>query len=757
MTGPLPGSGSRILLRRLREIMAGAGTAQQKLDRIVTVVANNMVAEVCSIYLRRAGELLELFATEGLNPEAKHNTRLRFGEGVVGDIAANARPLNLADAPTHPSFAYRPETGEEIYHSMLGVPVERSGRVVGVIAVQNRTKRDYTEEEVETLQTVAMVLAELARTSDLVEPEELQVSPEATLGQATRLDGVVLAEGLAKGVAVLHEPRIVIEKSLAEDPGREKARLKTALDALRAEIAEMLDQSEVSAAGEHRDVLETYQMFARDRGWAMRIEAAIDTGLTAEAAVERVQIDTRRRMSAATDPYLRERQHDLDDLGHRLQRHLSGKPRTAAAENLPEDAVLFARTMGPAELLDYDRRKLKAVVLEEGSANAHVAIVARALDIPVIGRLQGVLDRVEPGDPVVVDGHRGELIIRPGEDVLQTFADHLAAREQLRALYAQRKDQPAITKDGVRVSLNLNAGLSLDLAHLSAAGADGVGLYRTELYFMLRAALPDAEMQTTLYTQVLDQAGEKPVVFRTLDVGGDKVLPYQEHEAEENPAMGWRAIRIGLDRPVLLRQQLRALLQAGAGRRLDIMFPMIAEVSEFKAAKSILMSEAKRLATRGVAMPRLLRVGTMLEVPSLAFQLPALLQLVDFVSIGSNDLMQFLFASDRGNPRLAGRYDPLSPPSLSFIRDVAKACNAAKVPIAVCGEMAGHPIEAMALIGIGVTHLSMAATAIGPVKMMVRSLDAGALGRYMARLLDRPDHSLRGRLMNFAQDHGIAL
>jgi phosphotransferase system, enzyme I, PtsP len=753
----MPAGSSRILLRRLREIMAGAGEPQAKLDRIVTIVANNMVAEVCSIYLRRAGDVLELFATEGLNPEAKHNTRLRFSEGIIGDVAANARPLNLADAPKHPSFAYRPETGEEIYHSMLGVPIERSGRVIGVIAVQNRTMRDYSEEEVETLQTVAMVLAELASTSDLVEPEELHVAVEGTLGQALRLDGVVFAEGLARGIAVLHEPRIVVQKSLAEDPAKEKQRLNASLEQLRAEIAGMLDHSDVSGAGEHRDVLETYQMFARDKGWAAKIEAAIDTGLTAEAAVERVQIDTRRRMSAATDHYLRERAHDLDDLAHRLQRHLSGKPRTAAAENLPEDAILFARNMGPAELLDYDRRKLKGVVLEEGSPNAHVAIVARALDIPVIGRVTDALDRVEQGDPVVVDGHRGELIVRPGEDVLQTFSEHLAARDQLRALYAQLKDQPAITRDGQRISLNLNAGLSLDLAHLSATGADGVGLYRTELYFMLRANLPDVEQQAQLYTQVLDQAGDKPVVFRTLDVGGDKVLPYQEHEAEENPAMGWRAIRIGLDRPVLLRQQLRALLQAGSGRRLDIMFPMIAEVAEFKAAKNILMSEAKRLAARGVAMPRLLRVGTMLEVPSLAFQLPALLQLVDFISIGSNDLMQFLFASDRGNPRLAGRYDPLSPPALSFIRNVAKACTDAKIPLAVCGEMAGHPIEAMALIGIGVTQLSMSATAIGPVKMMARSLDTPALSRYMARLLDRPDHSLRGRLMNFAQDHGIAL
>jgi phosphotransferase system, enzyme I, PtsP len=756
VSSPIP-AGSRILLRRLRDIMAGTHAAQAKLDRIVTVVASNMVAEVCSIYLRRAGEVLELFATEGLNPEAKHATRLRFGEGIIGDVAANARPLNLPDAPSHPNFAFRPETGEERYHSMLGVPILRGGRVVGVIAVQNRTNRDYSEEELESLQTVAMVLAELAGSRDLVEQEELQVAVEATLGQALRLDGVVLAEGLAKGVAVLHEPRIVIVKSLSDDPAVEKRRLASGLAALKAEIDDMLTHSDVAGAGEHRDVLEAYQMFALDRGWARKIEAAIETGLTAEAAVERVQIETHRRMAAVTDHYLRERQHDFDDLAHRLQRHLAGKPRTAAAENLPDDAILIARTMGPAELLDYDRRKLKAVVLEEGSPNAHVAIVARALDIPVVGRVAGIVDRAETGDPVVVDGHRGEVIVRPGEDVLQTFTEHLAARDQLRELYAQLKDQPAITRDGLRVSLNLNAGLSLDLAHLPATGADGVGLYRTELYFMLRAALPDVEMQTQLYTQVLDQAGDRPVVFRTLDVGGDKVLPYQEHEAEENPAMGWRAIRIGLDRPVLLRQQLRALLQAGAGRRLDIMFPMIAEVAEFRAAKNILMNEAKRAATRGTAMPKLLRVGTMLEVPSLAHQMAALLPLVDFVSIGSNDLMQFLFASDRGNPRLAGRYDPLSPAMLTLIRNVARECAGAKVPLAVCGEMAGHPIEAMALIGVGVTHLSMSATAIGPVKMMARTLDAGALGRYMARLLERPDHSLRGRLMNFAQDHGIAV
>jgi len=736
--------------------MAGPGLADARLATVVGIIAANMVAEVCSVYLRRAGDVLELFATEGLKPEAVHVTRMRVGEGLVGDIAAHARPLNLSDAQTHPQFAYRPETGEEVYHSLMGVPILRAGKVIGVLVVQNRTRRRYSDEELEAMETVAMVLAELVSSGGLISREELaKIDGNATLPQ--RIEGVMLSEGLSLGTAVLHEPRIEVHKTIAEDTGLEKHRLETAIHSLRASVDEMLKTPDAAIVGESREILEAYKMFAHDSGWMARLHEAVASGLTAEAAVMRVQTDTRHRMQAITDPYLRERLADLDDLAHRLLQHLSGRAATAASENLPEDTVLFARSMGPAELLDYDRSRLRGLVLEEGSPTSHVAIVAKALAIPVIGRCEDAVAKIEPGDRVVLDADHGQVYIRPGEDVLQAFRENQLLRLARQAKYAALRDEPAVTRSGERIALNMNAGLLVDLPHLDETGADGIGLYRTELQFMVRATLPRVAAQTDLYARVLTHAGDRPVVFRTLDVGGDKLLPYLGDAGEDNPAMGWRAIRIGLDRPALLRSQIRAMLQAAADRRLDIMFPMVAEVAEFERARDILDRELQRLIDARRPVPAELRVGTMLEVPALAWQLPALLPQLDFISIGSNDLMQFFFASDRGNPRLTDRYDPLSPAMLSYLRWVIRQCDQAKVPVALCGEMAGRPLEAMALIGLGLRSLSMQASAIGPVKEMLRSVLVPQLAAYMDGLLNLPDHSLRGRLQSFAQDHGIVI
>ncbi len=760
-------SGPRVLLRRLREIMAGPGTAQDRLDLVVHGIAGNMVAEVCSVYLMRAGEILELFATEGLNPEAVHQTRLRVGEGLVGDIAAHARPLSLADAQAHPNFAYRPETGEDVYHSLLGAPIMRAGRVIGVLVVQNRTQRHYTEEEVEALQTVSMVLAELVGGGELIPQGELQ----ALGGNATTtltIEGKTLAEGLAQGEAVLHEPRVEIHRLFAEDAAAEQERLGDAIVALRQAVDDMLASADVSEGGEHRDILEAYRMFADDRGWVKRMDEAVASGLSAEAAVQRVQVDTRNRMMKVADPYLRERLHDLDDLANRLLRLLSGRPATAASDSLPPEAVVIARAMGPAELLDYDRDKLRAVVLEEGSATAHVTVVARALQIPLIGRAKGVLERIEPGDPLIVDGDPGVIYVRPGEDVEATYAASVSAREEMRAEFAALKDVPAVTKDGVKISLNINANLLFDLAHLDDAGAEGVGLFRTEIPFLVQGDVPPVDQQTRIYAEVLARAAGRPVVFRTLDIGGDKSLPAFagagaggseeiRYHAEENPAMGWRSLRIGLDRPALLRNQLRALLLAATGGELNVMFPMVAEAAEFSAARAILDLEISRLAERGAAVPKKISVGAMIEVPAIAWQIDPLLAVADFVSIGSNDLMQFLYASDRSNPALADRYDALAPGILSILRHIVERAKAAGVPVSLCGEMAGRPLEAMALIGLGLTSISMPAVAVGRVKRMVLSLDAAHCGNYLKQFHGAAEHSLRDKLRNFARDHGIII
>jgi phosphotransferase system enzyme I (PtsP) len=749
-------TGVRRLLRRLRDIMARPGTAQERLDRIVGIVAAEMVAEVCSAYVMRAGEVLELFATVGLRAEAVHRTRLRVGEGLVGAIAASQRPLALADAQRHPDFAYRPETGEEPFHSLMGVPVLRGGRVLGVLVVQNRTPRHYTEDEIEVAQTIAMVVAELIAGGNLVNPLEMAQGRGGAL-LPVRLDGISLNLGLAVAPAVLHEPRLAIHQVVAEDVNVELARLRQAMTAMQRAIDELVATSHRLGAGEHRDIIETYRMFAADRGWLERITEAVKSGLTAEAAVERVSDENRARMSQVADAYLRERLFDLEDLANRLQQFLSGHAPDAAALELPGEFILVAHAMGPAELLDYAHRRIAGLVLEEGSPTSHVAIVARAFEIPVVGRVQDATDRIEAGDLVIVDGDRARVLIRPSEDIHQSVAAMVELRRQRRAFYGTLRDAPAVTRDGVAVSLLLNAGLLIDVAQLAATGAEGVGLFRTEIPLLTRDAFPDVADQTEFYRRAYEQADGKPIVFRTLDIGGDKMLPYLSHAPEDNPAMGWRAIRIGLDRPAMLRQQLRALVRAAGGRDLRVKFPMIAEVAELERARELLDGELARAAAEGRLAPRKVEVGVMLEIPALLWQLPALFERIDFLSIGTNDLAQFLYACDRGNPRLADRYDLLSAPMLALFRQLIEACRTAAMPLSMCGEMAGNPIEAMVLIALGFRTLSVATTAIGPLKVMLRSLDAGALARYLDEIGTRPDHSLRTRLEAFARDHAVAL
>ncbi|MGE4219667.1 MAG: phosphoenolpyruvate--protein phosphotransferase [Alphaproteobacteria bacterium] len=751
--------GSRQLLRRLRDAMAGGGSVEERLDLIVDLIARGMVAEVCSIYVLRPGDLLVLYATEGLRKDAVHRTRLRVGEGLVGAIAARAQPLALADAQKDPGFAYRPETGEEIYHSLAGVPILRGSRVRGVLVVQNRTQRDYTEEEIETLETVAMVLAELISGTEAV---GVAMQPaDGTNLVPLRLAGASLSRGMGMGRAVLHRQGTAITRVVGEDPEAELARFDEAIEGMRSQIDRLLaahddDRSgrgRRRGAGEHVDILRTYRRFADDRGWIGRIREAIQSGLTAEAAVSKVQNDLRVRMQAVGDDYIRERLQDLDDLAFRLLQHLTGD---VATPELPEDAVIVARSMGPAELLDYDHRRIRGVLLEEGSPSAHVAIVARAFGIPAVGNLVDVFTKVEQGDLVLLDGDNGIAAIRPGEHVRQRFTESLEARLARQATYAASRNLPAITRDGVEITLQINAGLAIDLEHLQDSGAAGVGLYRTEIPFMVQSGFPDVRGQTQLYQRVLDLAEGRPVVFRTLDIGGDKLLPYFRGAGDENPALGWRAIRISLDRPAMLRQQLRALIRAAHGRDLDVMFPMVAEVAELVAARALLDREQIREAGRGV-IPGRIRVGVMLEVPALLFQLPALLPRIDFLSIGSNDLQQFLFASDRGNPRVGNRYDALAPALLAIVKRTVDACHAAGVPVGLCGEMAGNPLEAMALVGLGLRRLSMPPASIGAVRTMIRSLDAGALAHYLGTLPDSPEHSIRGRLRAFAQDHGVQL
>jgi phosphotransferase system enzyme I (PtsP) len=740
----------RVLLRRLREIMALSDSGEARLSRIVVDIAAIMVAEVCSIYLRRRDESMELVATEGLKPEAVHKTHLARGEGLVGLVAERAEAINLPEAQNHPSFAYRPETGEEIYHSFLGVPILRQGRAVGVLTVQNRTPRHYSEEEVEALQITAMVLAELVATGEL----GLARSNGPISGRLQ--NGVTLSEGVALGHVVLHVPRVAVHTLIADDPEHEARRLSDAIERLRETIDEMLARGDVARAGEHRDVLEAYRMFAHDRGWIRRMNEAVATGLTAEAAVAKVQNDTRARIVRQTAPFLRERFNDLNDLSNRLLRMLTGRT-TAADEDLPEDTILVAHTMGPAELLDYDRERLRGLILEEGAGSSHVAIVARALDLPAIGQADGILNFLETGDPVVVDADAEEVHIRPSPDLVSTYQEKVRFKAQRQAQYAKLKDQPAVTRDGVEIQLLMNAGLLVDLPHLAESGASGIGLFRTEFQFMIASTFPRLNEQQKMYEEVLDAVEGKPVVFRSLDVGGDKVLPYLRSTHEENPALGWRAIRMALDRPALLRTQVRALMRAAQGREVRLMLPMVSDVAELSAARELIDKEVRHMERHGYTLPERLHLGVMIEVPALLWQLDQLLPLVDFVSVGSNDLLQFMYAADRTNINVAQRFDPLSAPVLAMLGDIVAKAGEHDVPLTLCGEVAGQPLEAMALVALGFRSISMAPASLGPVKAMIRSLNAADASDKLQQAINGEESQVRRVMEQFAASNGIEI
>ncbi len=747
---------AREILVRLHDVMAARSTAQAKLNQVVQIIGDATASEVCSIYLLREG-VLELFATQGLDQAAVHVTRLAMGEGLVGTIAEENEPLNLDEAASHPDFAYRPETGEDKFHSFAGVPIIRRERAVGVLCVQHVEPHRYADVEIEALQTVAMVLAELIANADLIDgaTSASRPAPQAPM----RIEGLKLVDGMARGLAVFHQPRITIEHTVAEDTEAERHRVYAAFDRMREQIERMAAQAEFGMGGEHEAVLETYKMFAYDEGWSRRINEAIDSGLTAEAAIERVQQRTRTRMRQIDDPLLAERMHDLEDLANRLLRIVSGQMGTAAQMGLRQDSILIARNLGPAELLEYDRRRLKGVILEEGSLTAHVTIVARAMGVPVLGRVRDVRRLVSEGDLLLLDVTAGTVFARPTPAIEESFEAKLSLSQKRRASFAALRELPPTTIDGKRITLMVNAGLRDDVAALDLTGADGIGLFRTEFQFLVSATLPQRERQQRLYRDVLDAAGQRPVIFRTVDIGGDKVLPYLRDDSgsEENPAMGWRALRLALERGGLMKAQARALIEAAAGRTLNVMFPMVSEPWEYEEARALFEAQHAWLAQRGRKLPSEIRYGAMLEVPALAEMLDVLLPRLDFLSVGTNDLTQFLFAADRANPKLAERYDWLSPSILRFLSRIVGPARAHGVDLAVCGEMGGRALEAMALIGIGIDRLSITPAAVGPIKAMIRSLDHAKLTQVVPAMLVTPPRDLRATLAAWAADHQVEL
>lgn len=740
---------SRRLLRSLRELMVGEADTQARLNHMVTQIAGEMVADVCSIYLRRNDGTMELCATEGLKPESVHRTRMKDGEGLVGLVAETMQHVSISDAPHHKRFSYRPETGEDPYHSFLGVPMLRGGRLIGVLVVQNRTAKTYPEEDIDNLQTIATVLGEIVSSQDLsFNLREFELRPSLP----ETLYGRTFAKGLAKGCAVLHAPEVAATKLLADDPEAEEARLKEGLKDLRNGLDKLLTGEAETMGGVSLEVLEMIALLAQDRSWEKRLLEGVRTGLTAEASVEQVRNEHRARMSAAKDQYLRDRLHDLEELDNRLLRHLAGTPNLA--EGISQEAILVARDIGPAELLEYSNSDLKAILLEEGSSSGHSAIIARAMGIPMIGQIKGLLARTIAEDRIIVDTNSGAVYLRYDPMVKEAFETRFAALNKEKERASAIKGIKSVTRDGREIKLMMNAGLVLDLDQLDFCGAEGVGLFRTEFQFMVSNKLPRVDAQAILYEKIMANSRGLPITFRTLDLGGDKIARFMKGEKEENPAMGWRALRLGLDKTVVLKYQLRALLRASENRHLRVMFPLVAVVDEFEAAKEVLMSEVEWAKSQGRAPPSKLEIGAMVEAPSIAWSVSDIAKKADFLSVGTNDLMQFFFAADRGSSKLSDRYDILSKPAMSFLKHIKD--NAGDTPISICGEHAGRPIEAMGLIGLGFDILSMPPSGLFAVKEMVLALDYFDLSEKMKSLI-KNGADIKSELLKYASIKGISV
>ncbi len=728
--------------------MAGDVEGQERLDKITTLIADSMSCDVCSIYLFRDENTLELCATEGLNPDAVHKTRMKLGEGLVGRVARGRRVVNEADAPQAKGFRYMPETGEEIFSSFLGVPIQRLGDALGVLVVQSKTAREFSADEVYALEVVAMVLAEMTELGAFTGDG---AAMSARHSQPAMFRGTVGQEGAAEGHVWLHEPRVVVTNPIAEDPARELERLREAVEQLRVGVDKMMELAGQQDA-DQRQVLEAYRMFANSKGWMRRMEEDVGSGLSAEAAVEKEQSVARARMGQVTDQYLRERLSDLDDLSNRLLRILTGQGKDTGAE-MPADPILIARNIGPAELLEYGRA-LKGIVLEEGSVGSHAAIVARALAIPLVVHAERATTEALNGDHILIDGEQGIVHLRPDDTVVTAFRDKIAMLAAAQERYASIRDMRAETPDGAVLSLHMNAGLMADLPSLPSSGAEGVGLFRTELQFLVRNQMPRRSELVALYARVLDAAAGKRVIFRTLDIGSDKVLPYMKPNDEPNPALGWRAIRVGLDKPGIMRMQLQALIRAANGRPLTVMFPFVAQFEEYRTARRLMDKTLAAEERLGHVLPETVEIGAMLETPSLAFAPMKFFEEVDFLSIGGNDLKQFFFAADRENERVRRRYDTLNVSFLSFIEGIVERCARTGTPLSFCGEDAGRPVEAMCLAAIGLRSLSMRPASIGPVKSLLRRSDLGQVRKVIADARHRGEMSVRPAVMEWLRSQG---
>lgn len=740
---PLPS-----LLQALTEAFQTNQTLNTRLSLALKITAEEMGAEAAFLYLLTPNHYLEAFAAYDPYHYDHYHARFQVGEGIVGFIASTGKNVLCDSLSRHPNFFHSVGTSDQTDLALLGVPLQRPNGVMGVLTLQNPSSKPFESDQEKILMAISSffsTLSELGRFPVLAQEE-------GKLEGMHVLRGISFNGGIGVGTAVIHRPHTWKETAFSLNPKEESERLKMAIRDMIDSIDRLVSSSP-NLEKNTQDVLASYRMIASDRGWVRKIQNYIQKGYTAEAAVQKVRRHTRERYGQIGDQVLKGRLSDLEDLASRLLKHLLGKE--VVSEDLPESAILVAHNLGPAELLDYDRRFIKGVVLEEGVHTAHVAIVARALDIPVVGRIPLLLTHINSGDKLILDGEEGTVTISPNTEALQEAREKITRIKKNQVLSKELKDRPCQTREGIPIFLHLNAGLPIDLHQLEESQIGGVGLYRTEIPFMMRSSFPDVHIQTEVYRDVLEQAKDCPVTFRTLDIGGDKIVPYMWRISDENPVLGWRGIRVALDKPTILRQQVRALISASQGRELRLLFPLISDISEFKEARQFVAQEWDRLKEKEITLPTSLTFGVMLEVPSLIEQLEDLLKEVDFVSIGTNDLFQFFYACDRTNPAVSSRYDVLSTPFLKYLLKIRLSCEQAQVSYSICGEMAAKPLEALALIALGYRSFSIAGPSIGHLKKMILSLPLKETETFMKTALEKHSPSLRSDLLELVKQHQI--
>jgi phosphotransferase system, enzyme I, PtsP len=745
----------RVLLKQLRDIMASPKSLDEKLDHIVRQIALGLAYDVCSLYLMRAGDVLELYATYGLNREAIHQTRLIVGQGLVGRIAANAVSLAVQDAQNHVDFVYKPETGEEIYNSLLGIPLLKDDKVIGVLVTQNHESRLYDEDEIEILETMGMVIAELMSRYDIISPSVF--SALAGFANPQRLDVSMISPGLAVGQVILHTPKITVTTTISDDSEYEKKRLEKGLNHIVFSIEKWINDNLSLHEEEAISILEMYKILSKDPGWIQKVEENIETGLTAEAALLKVQNELRYRIRKIDNSFFQERLKEFEDITNRLLLYLTNQEK-GQHQDLPPNAILFAKSLTPAELLSYDRSKIKAIVLCHISPTSHIAILAKTFNMPIVRCVDHVLSLVDSLDTVVVDADNGQVFLKPSENLIHMFQHILQTREKQKLVFESYKHRLAITQDQQHVSIMMNAGLLADLVNFEEMGAEGVGLYRTELPFMMHPHFPTLAQQVKVYKRALDYAQGKPVFFRTLDIGGDKVLPYiKPPHQEPNPALGWRGMRVLTDRPGILKKQLSALIRAADGQDLWVMFPMISEAWELDKALELFYHELDVAKQKKQSQPRSVKVGIMLEVPALFLELPKILKKIDFISLGSNDFFQFFYACDRLSESMSARYDFLSPSMLKFCKKLVNTCKAENVLLSICGETASQPLEAITLAGLGFRNFSMIPSHIGPIKAMFLGCNLNEFENFLTPLLESEQRNFREHIKHYMIDHHIPM